>query len=150
VITEQPVIKVGILQGYREVSGSVTGIFRINGSAISNLGFCASVRGGRVVVTDDNDRVVAQAKEVLFEPLQNGTFALRGITIGVKFHWERKEDQVFQGILRLVARDNATITAINEIPLEDYLRGVVPSEMSAESPLELLKAFTYTTSQEKK
>ncbi len=67
------------------------------------------------------------------------SFSLRDVTIGVNFHWERKETQTFSGHLRLVV-DGEKVCAINELPVEDYLRSVISSEMSGDSSLELLKA----------
>jgi SpoIID/LytB domain protein len=61
------------------------------------------------------------------------------VTIGIKFHWERKEDQAFQGNLKLATK-NGKIVVINEVPLETYLTSVISSEMSATCPPELLKA----------
>jgi peptidoglycan hydrolase-like amidase len=66
-------------------------------------------------------------------------FALDDVTIGIGFHWERKERQVFRGAMRLVKRA-AGLTVINDVPLEDYVTSVISSEMSASCPLELLKA----------
>jgi SpoIID/LytB domain protein len=66
-------------------------------------------------------------------------FALDDVTIGIGFHWERTERQVFRGAFRLVRRANG-LTAINEVPLEEYVTSVISSEMSAACPLELLKA----------
>ncbi len=67
------------------------------------------------------------------------SFALDDITIGIGFHWERRERQVFRGALRIIRRDGG-LTAINDVPLEDYVTSVISSEMSASCPLELLKA----------
>lgn len=78
--------------------------------------------------------------ELLFEPKEdNASFTLTDVTIGINFHWERKEDQVFQGALKLVV-SNDTITAINLIKVEDYLTSVISSEMSPTASLQLLKA----------
>lgn len=66
-------------------------------------------------------------------------FALNDVTIGIGFHWERKERQVFRGGLRLVKR-KAGLTVINDVALEEYVTSVISSEMSASCPLELLKA----------
>ncbi len=66
-------------------------------------------------------------------------FNLFGVTIGIKFHWERKEDQRFKGSLHFICEDEK-LTAINVLSLEDYLVSVISSEMSATSSLELLKA----------
>lgn len=67
------------------------------------------------------------------------SFALDGVTIGIGFHWERRERQVFRGGLRVFARD-AGLTVVNDVPLEEYVTSVVSSEMSATCPLQLLKA----------
>jgi len=61
------------------------------------------------------------------------------VVIGINFHWERKEDQQFKGSLEFIV-ENEKLTAINILPLEDYLISVISSEMSAASSLELLKA----------
>ena len=61
------------------------------------------------------------------------------VTIGVNFHWERKENQSFRGSLRLIVENNQ-VTAINVLPIEEYLLSVISSEMSATASLELLKA----------
>ena len=71
---------------------------------------------------------------------KDSTFKLYHVTIGNRFHWERSEDQTFQGNLILWPRKDGTIAAINEIPLEDYLTSVISSEMSAAAPMEFLKA----------
>lgn len=65
---------------------------------------------------------------------------LRDVRIGIGFHWDRTEDQLFEGTMEI--RDNAdgTQTAINTLDVEDYLTSVITSEMSATSSLELLKA----------
>ena len=79
------------------------------------------------------------ADVVTFEPSENGFFELKGVTIGVNFHWERKEDQRFSGALHLIV-ENGKLTAVNVLPVEDYLLSVISSEMSATASLELLKA----------
>ncbi|MBF0651804.1 SpoIID/LytB domain-containing protein [Dysgonomonas sp. GY75] len=79
-------------------------------------------------------------RELLFIPNDNeASFMLKEVTIGINFHWERKEDQRFQGALKLIVENNE-ITAINILKIEDYLTSVISSEMSATASLELLKA----------
>lgn len=68
------------------------------------------------------------------------TFVLKDVRIGIGFHWDRKEDQEFQGALEIRNNADGTQTAINTLDLEDYLTSVISSEMSADSPIELLKA----------
>jgi len=79
-------------------------------------------------------------RELFFIPEDDeASFTLKNVTIGINFHWERKEDQRFQGALKLIV-ENDEITAINIIRTEDYLTSVISSEMSATASLELLKA----------
>ncbi|MBQ9339155.1 MAG: SpoIID/LytB domain-containing protein [Paludibacteraceae bacterium] len=82
------------------------------------------------------------------------TFTLHDVTIGVGFHWERREDQVFRGGLRLIVEQTTiaglpvkhdNITAVNIVGIEDYLTSVISSEMSATSSMELLKAHAVTS-----
>jgi SpoIID/LytB domain protein len=78
---------------------------------------------------------------LIFRPVRyrEASFELNDVTIGIQFHWERKEDQTFKGSLE-IRIENEKLTAINILPLEDYLVSVISSEMSATSNLELLKA----------
>ena len=81
-----------------------------------------------------------QYRELTFTPQDDdASFSLHDVTIGVNFHWERKETQVFCGTLRLVVEADK-IVAINELPVERYLTSVISSEMSATASLEFLKA----------
>lgn len=79
--------------------------------------------------------------EVTLAPsdLASCAFVLDDVTIGIGFHWERKERQAFRGTLRIL-KGEAGLTVVNDVPLEEYVTSVISSEMSASCPLELLKA----------
>ena len=79
--------------------------------------------------------------ELLFEPADEmrNSFELRGVTIGINFHWERKENQSFRGSVMFIV-ENSKVTAINILGVEEYLTSVISSEMCATASLELLKA----------
>ncbi|MDR2859890.1 MAG: SpoIID/LytB domain-containing protein, partial [Mediterranea sp.] len=99
---------------------------------------------GTQTATYDNGKILWQGglyDELLFEPADEAAsgFELKDVTIGINFHWERKEDQRFQGALKIIAEDGK-LTGINIIGVEDYLTSVISSEMSATASLELLKA----------
>lgn len=77
-----------------------------------------------------------------FVPKDDGSrFLLYDVVIGVNFHWQRKENQLFTGELHFIVEDGE-VRAVNRLPVEDYLVSVISSEMSATSSLELLKAHT--------
>ena len=87
----------------------------------------------------------AQYDELYFEAqtlsskFAEPSFVLRGVTIGVNFHWERTENQKFAGALKIIVEKDR-LTAVNVIGVEDYLLSVISSEMSAASSEEFLKA----------
>lgn len=82
---------------------------------------------------------ILTAPHIEFEQREH-TFVLKNVRIGIGFHWDRHEDQEFQGELEIRNNADGTQTAINTIDLEDYLCSVISSEMNANSPMELLKA----------
>jgi SpoIID/LytB domain protein len=99
------------------------------------------VKGPQTAV-ESNGKVLWDGKEyteLVFTPKGIGTFWLRGVTIGVNFHWERKEDQKFGSALKIIV-EHGKLTAVNVIGVEDYLTSVISSEMSATASPELLKA----------
>lgn len=83
--------------------------------------------------------------ELLFTPEPSCTlfsepfFKLHGVTIGIGFHWERLQDQIFAGALKFIL-DDGKVTAVNIVGVEDYLVSVISSEMKASASLDLLKA----------
>lgn len=99
---------------------------------------------GRQKVSFKDGRILwngALYDSLQFEPLlktENG-FILYDVTIGINFHWERKEDQKFEGALKIIVEDGK-LTAINRIGLESYMLSVISSEMSATASKDFLKA----------
>lgn len=65
---------------------------------------------------------------------------LHRVKVGKGFHFEETEDRVFSGIMEFRIDHEGAIQAINEAPIDVYLKGVVPAEMPASYPLEALKA----------
>jgi len=129
---EEPKIKVGIMSA-AEVKFILDGDFHVSDSTVS----------GSQVATTDGKSIIWNNKEyteLFFEPANDEvSFWLEDVTIGVNFHWERKENQRFKGALKLIV-ENGKITPVNILGVEDYLLSVISSEMSATASLELLKA----------
>lgn len=129
---EEPIVSVGIVSASKLC-------FSLN----APYTVCGSQRCGEQVVELSEGRILWENTlydELLLEPTDaQSSFTLEDVTIGVNFHWERKEAQTFLGKLRFIVEDN-NICAINELPVETYLTSVISSEMRATSSLELLKA----------
>ncbi len=144
-ISQEPLIRVGILDRYRSVHGVFLCPFTINGAATAEGPFEVLPEGERLVLRDGSGRTLISGREIGCIAGRSARFLLRDVTIGIQFHWERRQDQTFEGGLRFVLREDGTVAAINDILLEDYLRSVISSEMSAEAPLEFLKAHAITS-----
>ena len=130
--TTEPQVSVGIVSG-AEIRFTLNGRYAVAGQPVS----------GAQVATIANGLIHWQGKaytELVFTPADAAaSFTLEDVTIGVNFHWERKERQTFRGTLRLLANDGK-ILAINRLHVEQYLESVISSEMSATSNLPLLMA----------
>jgi stage II sporulation protein D len=139
-VMKEPVITVGIVDRQGEIACRFDGDFSCEGCGVVSGLFRAGGLGGKVALMDDRNRVVAAAPSMKFVPLRDSVFTLLGVTIGNRFHWERKDDQTFRGCLEFKVRDDGTMAAVNEIAIEDYLKSVISSEMNARAPKEFLKA----------
>ncbi|MBM4270762.1 MAG: SpoIID/LytB domain-containing protein [Deltaproteobacteria bacterium] len=137
---EEPTIKVGIIELYGKVNGGFNGPYRVNNERLLDGGFAVRAAEDCLILYDDAGNEIMRQREIRCSPLHDATFTLFDVTVGIQFHWQRKEEQTFQGALTLTLSEENTLTAINEIHLEDYLISVISSEMSAEAPLEFLKA----------
>lgn len=134
---KEPRLKIGIMYE-PSISFILNGLFVLQQNGKEYQGdLKAHYSNGEIYINNE----VISSSEVVFEPkdAENASFDLLDVTIGIKFHWERKENQRFKGSLVFIIEDEK-LTAINELSIEDYLVSVISSEMSATSSLELLKA----------
>lgn len=129
---KEPEVKVGIVSG-QKIHFSLNKPYLAKGETVIGEQEVEFSEGG--VLWNGN-----QYSSLTFHPQSaDASFSLSDVTIGVNFHWERKETLTFLGTLRFVVESDK-ICAINELPVEKYLESVISSEMSATSSLELLKA----------
>ncbi len=68
------------------------------------------------------------------------TTEVADVTIGIGFHWERRQTQRFAGTVELHPLPDGRTRVVNRVDAEEYLRSVISSEMNATSSAELLKA----------
>jgi SpoIID/LytB domain protein len=139
---KEPLIEVGILSG-REIEFTFARPFTTpEGQSIEGLQK-ASCEAGKIQWHG------SAYDELTFTPPSTNDdayFELKEVTIGIRFHWERKEAQRFRGSLRLIVEETEPgsgemqLTAVNILPIETYLTCVIASEMNAHAPLEFLKA----------
>jgi len=145
VIDREPTIKVGILEHRGEIRGVFEAGFKVQRTVMVEGEFHAQVDHGVIAVTEAGGREVSRGTVIECIPQGDASFLLRDVTIGIQFHWERNENQRFEGALRLIVGNDGLLVAINVISVERYLKSVISSEMSADAPLELLKAHAITS-----
>jgi len=129
----EPIIHVGILTSHA-IEFVLNGDFRSTNGTVFTGKHKATYRQGKIFFNGES------VEEIIFYPItKDASFDLIDVVIGINFHWERKENQRFNGALKFIVEDQ-NLTAINRINVEDYLISVISSEMSATASDELLKA----------
>lgn len=129
----EPQISVGILNA-SVINLSLLDSYQCESKALPKGNYYAKISDGKIDFNGElQSEILLQAHDI-----HNSVFELKDVTIGIGFHWERKENQQFQGHLKLIVENNM-ITAVNIVSIEDYLMSVISSEMSANSSEELLK-----------
>lgn len=137
-----PEIEVGILKSGK-IRFSLDGNFRINRTGSLLQGDAEAVITGSTISIHCNETRITLEEPVILDPVDQAVdrFTLWDVVIGIGFHWEQKEDQEFQGALKLMISEGE-IQVVNVISVEDYLISVISSEMRGDSSPELLKAHT--------
>jgi SpoIID/LytB domain protein len=142
-VVKEPIISVGLMAAKDTLHFNLTGSFTVReGSNLPAGDYTARSVGDGISVLDQTGRRVLESKilRILPERAEACRFSLRGVTVGIGFHWQQPMDLLFQGELHLYPTKKETIQAVNRLPLETYLSSVVASEMSETAPLEFLKA----------
>ena len=138
----EPIVSVGILTE-KEIRFDLYGEFTLKGADKKFSGkFKAKLSGDKISLYQEKKEIFS-SDEILFIPndLETESFLLRDVVFGKGFHWQSKENQRFRGRLKFI-KEKDQITAVNLLPLEEYLTSVISSEMSANSSIELLKAHS--------
>jgi SpoIID/LytB domain protein len=135
-----PLIKVGIMLE-KEIFFTIDGSYHIEDTETNITGECKAIKTelGIYFESGDVNWIDPNGLKLVPSDPEKGKFKLHNVTIGINFHWERKENQIFKGGLYFDCEGDK-IQAINALSIEDYLISVISSEMSATSSMELLKA----------
>ena len=139
---ESPHIEVGIVKAAR-IRFRMEGAFKTGAGGPSWQGSAeARVKNKSLVIRQEGKEMPLDA-QVVFTPVEEGNsrFAVEDVVIGVGFHWEQKEEQEFQGALKLMVQGDE-VQVVNVVSVEDYLISVISSEMRGDSSPGLLKAHT--------
>jgi SpoIID/LytB domain protein len=93
---------------------------------------------GTILLTNlENNQQFESSKPIL---IKDSSVTLFDIPVGTGYHWEHQEIRQYPETIRFELDSEGNLAVINVLPLEKYLMGVVPSEMSFKFPYESLKA----------
>jgi stage II sporulation protein D len=139
-LKETQIIHVGIMSG-SEIRFELNGHYADQNNRQYVQGkYKAIAAKGKIALDLEENRMMVE-NNVFLSPVdyRKASFRLFNVTIGIGFHWQKSEDQLFRGGLNLMINASG-ITVVNVLPVEDYLESVISSEMSAKSSVEMLKA----------
>jgi peptidoglycan hydrolase-like amidase len=138
----EPLISIGLMEGPERVSYQLKGEFvGADGVRVNAGNYRAAMTGDQIEIVDHNGKRINLLSELRLAAIDsNSSFLVRDVVIGIDFHWQRRRDQVFRGILLIKPGVDNRMIVINQIPVESYLTGVISSEMSPTAHPELLKA----------
>jgi SpoIID/LytB domain protein len=141
-------VRVGILENESNILFSCSGLFTVlsNGKSIftkkkSQGSWKITAQGENLLFENiETGEIINVIGELIFRPDQISSYVKIGkVPTGKGWHWESSKSRSYKGNVEFLSI-NGKITVVNEVGIEQYLYGVVPSEMSAESPMEALKA----------
>jgi SpoIID/LytB domain protein len=94
---------------------------------------------------DGDGNVIATAQDKLVaESIDATPIDVKRVEFGVGYDFHNFEDRSFRGAIQFSADRSGRIAVINQIGMEDLLKGLVPSEIFAKAHLEALKAQAVT------
>jgi stage II sporulation protein D len=93
--------------------------------------------GAGVVVAQAEDKVVAESPDGV--PID-----VRRVEFGIGYDFHNFEDRSYRGAIQFSADRSGRIAVINQVGMEELLKGLVPSEIFARAHLEALKAQAVT------
>ncbi len=145
----QPKIRVGILENQDFISFKIYGDYVLNEKLKFRDKILKAIPNGSKILLKENDTIIFSDIKLDFVPVQLNSriedarykFEVENVVIGIDFHWEQKEKEIFEGSFSIINK-NGKLKLINQLDVERYLQSVVSSEMNYESPFEYLKAHS--------
>ncbi|MCM8779960.1 MAG: SpoIID/LytB domain-containing protein [Candidatus Omnitrophica bacterium] len=144
-----PLVRIGILEDEDRVEFKCSVPFQIVGKPggentmqgiAEKIYVISRFADNRILILSDNKEEAVFEGAVLISPQRpEGTVTLFNVVFGKDNFWSAKADYSYRGSLE-ISRGLSGITVINIVNMEEYLYGVLPSEMPHTWPKEALKA----------
>lgn len=96
---------------------------------------------GNIIIKEKSGETVLPAKHFNLKGVKQGArLKVKDVPYGVGWWWEGKEDKIYEGELNIFVNVKSLFDVVITLPLEEYLKGVVPYEIGGNAPLEAIKA----------
>lgn len=141
-------VRIGILDDEEKIIFSFTGLYSVHSG--SNRIFKKKKSADSWKIYPENEKITAENSEtgetvtvigdLVFKPEQVSSYVTIGkIVSGKGWHWQNSRSRSYKGNIEFI-NINGKITVVNEVGIEQYVYGVVPSEMPSDAHMEALKA----------
>ena len=147
-IQSKHTVRVGILDDEDKIIFSFTGLYSVHSN--NNRIFKKKKSSETWKIYPQDEKIIAENIEtgesvtvigdMIFKPEQVSSYVTIGkITSGKGWHWQNSRSRSYKGNVEFI-NINGKITVVNEVGIEQYVYGVVPSEMPSSAHMEALKA----------
>ncbi len=96
--------------------------------------------GAAITATSGDKELLKGAVLDLTPGSPAGSLTIEKVPYGIGWWWAGVEDRDYEGKIQIRINENKKLDVVVTLPIEEYLRGVVPSEIGGDSPAEALKA----------
>lgn len=143
-INKNSTIKVQIIQSATRIKFKPLKTFFLTTDAnqcyqLDTVDYLLTLKDNTFILTNGNDTIKTSNYFNIESNDESSNLLIYDVPYGVGWWWEGKQNRTYNGIISFFI-NNKKIQVINELNIEYYLCGVVPSEIGKDTPLEALKA----------
>ena len=144
---QEPQVRVRIINTLDTLNLSLQGQWSIGSTASSQMSLPTDAQlqlinqAGQISFFDTSGTLLAKTPSFMFKATSDtATVMIESVPYGVGWWWAGVEDRIYEGAFHIYLGTKQEMNVIVQLPLETYLKGVVPYEIGGTSPLEALKA----------
>lgn len=144
---QEPEVRVRIINTLDTLNISLSGEWSIRNTSTSKMTLSNGSQlqlinqSGQIAVFDTSGALLAKTPSFMFgSHSDTATVMIQSVPYGVGWWWAGVEDRIYEGAFHVYLGMNQEMNVIVQLPLETYLKGVIPYEIGGSSPLEALKA----------
>jgi SpoIID/LytB domain protein len=137
---KEPIVRVRIINTLDTLNIKLNGQWRIGNDTLSEE-IQLTIDENQICFTSINSLHQLMNNQLTLFPINDDCkVSIASVPYGIGWWWEGNEDRIYEGIIAIYLNDDNKFDVVVALPLEQYLKGVIPYEMGGDSPLEALKA----------